>query len=163
LARDAYSYLHLPMVAGIVFFAFGLETTVHHTGEALFELAAVALCGGGGLYLLAPVAFLFRAPRRGFRRRPPPALGRLAPAPARTRATGPRSACARQCRLLLRRRLRGDPAPDPPAAGPPSGAHGVTRAEDEWQLEASSAELYERYFVPTVTLPWAVDLVDRVG
>jgi low temperature requirement protein LtrA len=30
LARDAYSYLHLPMVAGIVFFAFALETTLHH-------------------------------------------------------------------------------------------------------------------------------------
>ena len=28
LARDAYSYLHLPIIAGIVFFAFGLETTL---------------------------------------------------------------------------------------------------------------------------------------
>jgi Bacterial low temperature requirement A protein (LtrA) len=30
LARDPYTYLHLPMVAGIVFFAFALETTLHH-------------------------------------------------------------------------------------------------------------------------------------
>jgi UDP:flavonoid glycosyltransferase YjiC (YdhE family) len=28
-ARDVYSYLHLPMVAGIVLFAFGLKTTLH--------------------------------------------------------------------------------------------------------------------------------------
>src|SRR6059036_1466293 len=28
LARDVYSYLHLPMVAGIVLFAFGLKTTL---------------------------------------------------------------------------------------------------------------------------------------
>lgn len=32
-----------------------------------------------------------------------------------------------------------------------------------WQLHGNSAELYERYLVPTVTLPWARDLVERVG
>src|SRR5262245_12620851 len=32
-----------------------------------------------------------------------------------------------------------------------------------WQLEGTSAELYERYLVPPVTLPWARDLVQRVG
>jgi ubiquinone/menaquinone biosynthesis C-methylase UbiE len=36
-------------------------------------------------------------------------------------------------------------------------------APERWQLEGDSAELYERYLVPAVTLPWAVDLVDRVG
>jgi low temperature requirement protein LtrA len=35
LARDAYSYLHLPMIAGIVLFAFGLKTTIRHVGETL--------------------------------------------------------------------------------------------------------------------------------
>ncbi|HST19130.1 MAG TPA: class I SAM-dependent methyltransferase [Gaiellaceae bacterium] len=34
---------------------------------------------------------------------------------------------------------------------------------DTWQLEGAAAELYERYLVPAVTLPWALDLVDRVG
>lgn len=34
---------------------------------------------------------------------------------------------------------------------------------DGWQLERTSAELYERLLVPTVTLPWARDLVERVG
>jgi ubiquinone/menaquinone biosynthesis C-methylase UbiE len=32
-----------------------------------------------------------------------------------------------------------------------------------WQLQGTSAELYERFLVPTVTLPWARDLVGRVG
>ncbi len=39
----------------------------------------------------------------------------------------------------------------------------MTRDPERWQLEGASAELYERYLVPAVTLPWAVDLVDRVG
>jgi len=33
----------------------------------------------------------------------------------------------------------------------------------QWQLGGTSAELYERYLVPAVTLPWARDLVGRVG
>jgi low temperature requirement protein LtrA len=49
LARDAYSYFHLPIVAGIVFFAFGLETTLHHVSETLDTVPAVALCGGAAL------------------------------------------------------------------------------------------------------------------
>src|SRR5580765_1688635 len=69
LARDAYSYLHLPMVAGIVLFAFALKTTLHGVGETLDVVTAVALCGGTALYLLAHVAFLVRATRRIFRRR----------------------------------------------------------------------------------------------
>jgi ubiquinone/menaquinone biosynthesis C-methylase UbiE len=32
-----------------------------------------------------------------------------------------------------------------------------------WQLEGSAPELYERYLVPAVTLPWAEDLVERAG
>ena len=69
LARDSYGYLHLPMVAGIVLFAFGLETTLHHVDDALATVPGVALCGGVALYLLAHVAFLYRAIGRVFRRR----------------------------------------------------------------------------------------------
>jgi len=53
LARDAYNYLHLPMVAGIVLFALGLKTTLGHVDEALDTVPAVGLCGGAALYLLA--------------------------------------------------------------------------------------------------------------
>ena len=69
LARDYYSYLHLPMIAGIVLFALGLKTTVDHPGDELATVPAVALCGGAALYLLAHIAFLFRATGRVFRRR----------------------------------------------------------------------------------------------
>ncbi len=69
LARDAYSYLHLPMIAGIVLFALGLRTTLHDIGDSLDTVTAVALCGGAALYLLAQVAYLRRAIGRIFRRR----------------------------------------------------------------------------------------------
>jgi low temperature requirement protein LtrA len=84
LARDAYSYLHLPMVAGIVLFAFGLKTTLGHVGDELDTVPAVGLCGGVALYLLAHIAFLFRATRRLFRRRTVGAVVLLALIPAAT-------------------------------------------------------------------------------
>jgi low temperature requirement protein LtrA len=59
-ARDYYSYLHLPMIAGIVLFALGLKKTVEHVGDALATVPAVALCGGLSLYFLTHVAFRIR-------------------------------------------------------------------------------------------------------
>ena len=35
LARDVYTYLHLPMVAGIVLFAFAMNTTLADVGDEL--------------------------------------------------------------------------------------------------------------------------------
>jgi low temperature requirement protein LtrA len=60
LARDAYSYLHLPMVAGIVLFAFGLKTTLPDVAAPLQTLPAIGLLGGIALYLLAHVALRLR-------------------------------------------------------------------------------------------------------
>jgi low temperature requirement protein LtrA len=60
LARDYYSYLHLPMIAGIVLFALGLKTTIEHVGEPLDTVPAVALCGGLALYFLTHVALRVR-------------------------------------------------------------------------------------------------------
>jgi low temperature requirement protein LtrA len=84
LARDGYSYLHLPMVAGIVLFALGLKKTLAHVGDPLETIPAVCLCGGAGLYLLAHVAFLLRNSRRLFRRRTIGAVASLALIPAAT-------------------------------------------------------------------------------
>ena len=70
------------MVAGIVLFALGLETTLHHVGETLDTVPAVALCGGAGLYLLAHIAFLYRTTGRVFRRRTIGAVVLLALIPA---------------------------------------------------------------------------------
>jgi low temperature requirement protein LtrA len=82
LALHAYSYLHLPMVAGIVLFALGLKMTLGHVGEALDTVPAVGLCGGAALYLLGHIAFLFRTTGRVFRRRTVGALVLLALTPA---------------------------------------------------------------------------------
>ena len=82
LALHAYSYLHLPMIAGIVLFALGLKTTLDHVGDDLDAVPAVALCGGAALYLLAHVAFLFRTTGRIFRRRTIGGLLLLALVPA---------------------------------------------------------------------------------
>ena len=59
-ARDAYSYLHLPMVGGIVLFAFGLKTTLADVDVSLGSVSALGLCGGVALYLLAHVALRLR-------------------------------------------------------------------------------------------------------
>ncbi|MGH3129131.1 MAG: low temperature requirement protein A [Gaiellaceae bacterium] len=69
LALHAYSYMHLPLIAGIVLFALGLKTTVDHTGDPLATVPAVALCGGAALYLVGHIAFLYRMTGRVFRRR----------------------------------------------------------------------------------------------
>jgi low temperature requirement protein LtrA len=60
LARDLYSYLHLPMVAGIVLFAVGLKTTLHNMAQPLGVIPAVGLSGGLALYFAAHVAFRLR-------------------------------------------------------------------------------------------------------
>jgi low temperature requirement protein LtrA len=60
LARDAYPYLHLPMVVGIIFVALGIKQTMAHVGDPLGIVPAVALCGGVALYLLGHNAFKLR-------------------------------------------------------------------------------------------------------
>jgi low temperature requirement protein LtrA len=63
LARDVYTYLHLPMVAGIVLFAFALKTTLAHVGHELAIVPALALCGGSALYLASYVGLRYRISR----------------------------------------------------------------------------------------------------
>ena len=60
MARDSYSYLHLPMVAGIVLLALGLKKVLGHVDEPLKLAMSTALFGGVALYLLAHVAFRLR-------------------------------------------------------------------------------------------------------
>jgi low temperature requirement protein LtrA len=59
-AADAYSYLHLVIVAGIIVFAVGVKLAVHDVGEPLGPAARLALCGGVALYLVGHVAFRLR-------------------------------------------------------------------------------------------------------
>jgi low temperature requirement protein LtrA len=60
LARDAYAYIHSAMVAGIVLFAYGVETALHDTAQPLEAVPATALAGGRALYFLAHVALRLR-------------------------------------------------------------------------------------------------------
>lgn len=60
LARDNYSYLHMPMIAGIVLFALGLKITTHDVHATLATVPAVALCGGLSLYYWSHVAMRIR-------------------------------------------------------------------------------------------------------
>ena len=64
LARDAYTYCHLPMVAGILLFAFAMRTMLTHPGSDLSVIPAVALCCSSALYLLAFVAIRWRVSRK---------------------------------------------------------------------------------------------------
>jgi low temperature requirement protein LtrA len=85
MARDSYTYLHLPMVAGIVLFALGVKKVVAHVDEPLHTVPAVGLCGGLALYLAALVAFRLRNVRSINRQRTVAAVLLVALIPPATR------------------------------------------------------------------------------
>ena len=60
MARDSYSYLHFPMVAGVVLVALGMKKTLGHVEDPLELVPAFALLGGLAMYLLAHVSFRYR-------------------------------------------------------------------------------------------------------
>ena len=68
MARDSYTYLHLPMVAGIVFLALGIKTVLRqvaevdatHPAATLPAVATWALYAGPAVYLLSYAAFRLR-------------------------------------------------------------------------------------------------------
>jgi len=74
-ARDVYTYAHLPMVVGIVLFAFGVRTALAHVDEHLQLIPALGLCWGPALYLFGFVALRWRATRTVGRGRPIAAVG----------------------------------------------------------------------------------------
>jgi low temperature requirement protein LtrA len=61
LARDLYTYLHLPIVAGIVLYAVAVKTTLHEPGVALPGWGRFALAAGIGLFLSGFVLGNWRA------------------------------------------------------------------------------------------------------
>jgi low temperature requirement protein LtrA len=60
LARDAYTYLHVVIVAGILLTAVGDEIVIAHPTEELSDAELVAVVCGPALYLLAHVALRLR-------------------------------------------------------------------------------------------------------
>ena len=64
LARDAYSYLHFPMIVGIMLFAFAMKVTLAHVDDELDTIPAFALCVGPTVYLATFSLLRFRIARR---------------------------------------------------------------------------------------------------
>jgi low temperature requirement protein LtrA len=60
IARDSYSYLHLPMIAGIVLVALGVKKTLAHVDAPLDTIPSLALFGGIALYYAGHVGFRLR-------------------------------------------------------------------------------------------------------
>jgi low temperature requirement protein LtrA len=63
LGRDVYTYCHLPIVAGIVLAAVGVELVIAHPGSALHTSGALVTLGGPALYLLGLTACSLRIGR----------------------------------------------------------------------------------------------------
>jgi low temperature requirement protein LtrA len=59
-AADAYSYMHLLIVAGIIIFAVGIHFVALGAGRSLNNASRLTLCGGVALYLTAHVMFRLR-------------------------------------------------------------------------------------------------------
>jgi low temperature requirement protein LtrA len=59
-AADAYSYIHLLIVAGIIVFAVGAREAVADVSADLAAPARLALCGGIALWMVGLVAFRLR-------------------------------------------------------------------------------------------------------
>ncbi|MGQ5262821.1 low temperature requirement protein A [Micromonospora sp. ZYX-F-536] len=68
LARDAYAYLHLPMIVGLMLLAFGIQKTLDvvsdPSGPARTPLGHAILFAGVLIYLLANQAFWWRTRRQ---------------------------------------------------------------------------------------------------
>ena len=60
MARASYSFLHLPMVAGIILVALGMKKTLADVDHDLSIQIATAMFGGAALYLLAHIAVRLR-------------------------------------------------------------------------------------------------------
>ena len=121
IARDSYSYLHLPMIAGIVLVALGFKKTLAHVDEPLHTVPAVALFGGIALYYAGHVGFRLRNLGTINRARLTALIASLALIPLAVEVD---AACRPRVRggaHLRRDHLRGDPLqrgapPHPPRA-----------------------------------------------
>ena len=60
LARDAYTYLHVPIIAGVIAAAVGDELLLAHPGVPLDAAGAAMVLGGPALFLLAESLFRLR-------------------------------------------------------------------------------------------------------
>jgi low temperature requirement protein LtrA len=69
IARDVYSYLHLPMTAGVVLIALGIKKTIADVDEPLKIAPEAALFGGIALYYAGHIGVRWRMTHTLFRGR----------------------------------------------------------------------------------------------
>jgi low temperature requirement protein LtrA len=132
LARDAYTYLHVVIVAGILLTAVGDELVIAHPTDELSNTELVAVVCGPALYLLALVLLRLRMSHTLGRRRLAGAIACMALGAIGTFA--PALVVAALLFMVLvaviagdqiaafRRRRRGDPSPLDQVAGAPGGS-----------------------------------------
>lgn len=60
LARDAYTYLHIPIIAGVIVTAVGDDLLLAHPNDALSHVGVAVMLGGPALYLLGDNLFRLR-------------------------------------------------------------------------------------------------------
>jgi low temperature requirement protein LtrA len=75
IGRDIYTYLHLPIVAGIVLVAVGDEFVIAHPTDPLHDSGALVALGGPALFL---VGLMLLAARLGHAQSPPRAVAAIA-------------------------------------------------------------------------------------
>ena len=88
IGRDIYTYLHLPIIAGIVLVAVGDELVIAHPTDALHDAGALVALGGPALFLGGLMA---SAARLGHAQSPPrtvAVVALLAAVPLAARADG---------------------------------------------------------------------------
>ena len=121
LARDAYTYLHVVIVAGILLAAVGDELVIAHPTEELGDAELAAVVAGPALYLLAHVLFRLRmaGTLSGRRLAGAPPASRSARSGRSRRRSSSRRSCSRVLVAVIvgdqlaarHRRQRGEPSP----------------------------------------------------
>ena len=81
LARDAYTYLHIPIVAGIIVVAVADEVVIAHPGASPSGAELAVILGGPVLYLVGHTLFRLRMIHNVSRKRVVAAIAILALAP----------------------------------------------------------------------------------
>ena len=148
MARDAYTYLHVVLVAAIVVSAVGDELVIAHPGEPLETAELVAVVAGPALYLLAHALFRLRVSGTLGWRRPLGAAvcGRPRRGPRRAR----RERAADRDRVVggLGRRDRRRPgrrhAPPPPGPADAAGARAELERRAPNRLSRPAADASRR-------------------
>lgn len=147
-AADGYSYLHLPLIAGILLFAAGARSVVTNPTQPLHDTARLCLCGGIALYLGAHAAFRARVSRRIPTAQLTAAVAAFAVFPATSALNGWNIAALLLAILAafltlgawVGRHAKQAPAPAPAPAGqngPPRPHHDETQAETANEPSAS--------------------------